>query len=274
MAVLLSPIGNGFQFLTTTGLPLVGGQIYTYQAGSSTPLTTYSDNGGIVPNANPIILGSDGRPQTQIWLTQGFNYKFILTDSNNNQIQSYDNLYGILQTAPTVSNTVPSGLIAIWSGSVGSIPLGWTLCNGQNGTPDLRNSFILGAGNTYAVGATGGSTDSIVTSHTHTFSVSSTGSGTTSSGNASISDPGHNHSTIKGNAGTADSDFFSYTGSTGFQGTSTNGMNTATTGITDSGHTHAFSVSTSGSGTTANTGVSGTNANMPPYYSLAFIMKT
>ena len=145
MAVLLSPLGNGFQFLTTTGLPLSGGQIYTYQAGSSTPLSTYSDNGGTVPNANPIVLGVDGRPQTEIWLTQGFNYKFILTDSNNNIIQSYDNLYGILQTAPAVSNTVPSGLIAIWSGSIGAIPSGWVLCDGTNGAPDLRNSFILGA---------------------------------------------------------------------------------------------------------------------------------
>ena len=270
MAVLLSPIGNGFQFLTTTGLPLVGGQIYTYQAGSSTPLTTYSDNGGVVPNANPIVLGSDGRPQTQIWLTQGFNYKFILTDSNNVQIQTYDNLYGILQTAPSVSNTVPSGLIAIWSGSVGSIPLGWTLCNGQNGTPDLRNSFILGAGNTYAVGATGGSTDSIVTSHTHTFSVTSTGSGTTGSGNAVISDPGHSHtiSYIPNLPGGG-------SGGPDLNGTgTTKATSTATTGITDSGHTHPFSVSTSGSGTTANAGSSGTNANMPPYYALAFIMKT
>ena len=270
MAVLLSPIGNGFQFLTTTGLPLVGGKIFTYQAGSNTPLTTYSDNGGSVPNANPIILGSDGRPQTQIWLTQGFNYKFILTDSANVQIQSYDNLYGILQTAPAVSNTVPSGLIAIWSGSIGSIPLGWVLCNGLNGTPDLRNSFILGAGNTYAVGATGGSTDSIVTSHTHTYS--GTATGTTNSGNAVISDPGHSHTLTN---------FSAITGGGAEQIALNNGSNlvgrsfstnTSTTGITDSGHTHAFSGAFSG--TTANAGSSGTNANMPPYYSLAFIMKT
>ena len=48
MSVNLSPIGNGFQFFTTTGLPLAGGLIYTYQAGSSTPLATYSDNGGVI----------------------------------------------------------------------------------------------------------------------------------------------------------------------------------------------------------------------------------
>ena len=67
-------------------------------------------------------------------------------------------------------------------GAVGSIPSGWYLCNGQNGTPDLRDSFILGAGNTYAVGATGGSTDAIVVSHTHTATSTST-----------VTDPGHNH---------------------------------------------------------------------------------
>ena len=270
MAVLLSPLGNGFQFLTTTGLPLSGGQIYTYQAGSSTPLTTYADNGGTVPNANPIVLGVDGRPQTEIWLTQGFNYKFILTDSSNNIIQSYDNLYGILQTAPVVSNTVPSGLIAIWSGSVGSIPSGWVLCNGLNGTPDLRNSFILGAGNTYAVGATGGSTDAIVPSHNHTFS--GTATGTTNTGNAAISDPGHSHTVTNVSAitGSGAEQIAANSGSNlGGRSFSTN---SSTTGITDSGHTHTFSGTASA--TTATTGSSVTNANMPPYYSLAFIMKS
>jgi hypothetical protein len=241
MAVLLSPIGNGFQFLTTTGLPLNGGLLYTYQAGSSTPLATYSDNAGNVANANPIVLGVDGRPASEIWLTYGFSYKFVLCDSSNNVIQTYDNLYGILQTAPTVSATVPSGLIAIWSGSLGSIPSGWVLCNGSNGTPDLRNSFILGAGSTYAVGTVGGSADAIVVSHTHT---------------ATVTDPGHLHSVQHG-AGTQGS-----TGTEVQNNAATNGYtqtSTATTGITVANST---------------TGVSGTNANMPPYYALAFIMKT
>jgi microcystin-dependent protein len=243
MAVLLSPLGNGFQFLTTTGLPLSGGLLYTYQAGSSTPLTTYSDNGGTIANANPIVLGVDGRPQTEIWLTQGFNYKFILTDSSNNIIQSYDNLYGILQTAPAVSGTVPSGLIAIWSGSVGAIPSGWVICNGQNGTPDLRNSFVLGAGNTYAVGATGGSTDAIVVSHTHTAT-------------STVSDPGHAHSGVLNDSGVGQ-----LVAGSGIAYNRLLTTNSNTTGIT---------VST----TNASTGTSATNANMPPYYALAYIMKS
>ena len=239
MSVLLSPIGNGFQFLTTTGLPLNGGFIYTYQAGSTTPLTTYSDVNGLIPNANPIVLGSDGRPTSEIWLTQGYSYKFVLTDSTNNQIQTYDNLYGILQNAPAVSNVVPTGLIAIWSGSVGSIPSGWLLCDGTNGTPDLRNSFILGAGNSYSVGQTGGSADAIVVSHTHT---------------ATVTDPGHNHTYNQATnqspqSGSATQVFVSNT---------SQNTGTSFTGI---------------SVTNASAGTSGTGANMPPYYALAFIMK-
>ena len=246
MAVLLSPIGNGFQFLTTTGLPLNGGFIYTYQAGSSAPLTTYSDVNGLIPNANPIVLGSDGRPQTEIWLTQGYSYKFILTDSTNNQIQTYDNLYGILQNAPAVSNVVPTGLIAIWSGSIGSIPSGWVLCDGTNSTPDLRNSFILGAGNSYSVGQTGGSTDAIVVSHTHTAT-------------STVTDPGHIHAvTSYYNGASIANQASSYANQN-----SASNFNTqsAVTGIT---------VATSNT----TTGVSGTGANLPPYYALAYIMKT
>lgn len=57
-----------------------------------------------------------------------------------------------------------SGQISIWSGSIVSIPDGWFLCDGTNGTPDLRNKFVVGAGDTYAVGANGGSED-----HPHNF---------------------------------------------------------------------------------------------------------
>lgn len=159
MAYLLSPIGNGFQFFGTTGLPLNGGYLYTYQAGSSTPLLTYTDSNGSVPNTNPIILGTDGRPPQEIWLNSGYSYKFILTDSSGNQIATYDNLYGI----PTsISSAVlPTGSIIMWSGSIGSIPAGYVLCNGSSGTPDLRDRFVVGAGNSYAVGNNGGFTSNV-----------------------------------------------------------------------------------------------------------------
>lgn len=55
------------------------------------------------------------------------------------------------------------GMIVMWSGAIVDIPDGWVLCDGDNGTPDLRNRFVLGAGDTYAVDDTGGAD-----SHTHT----------------------------------------------------------------------------------------------------------
>ena len=61
-----------------------------------------------------------------------------------------------------------TGMIIAWSGSVASIPTGFVLCDGNNSTPDLRDRFIIGAGNNYNVGATGGSKDAILVSHSHT----------------------------------------------------------------------------------------------------------
>ena len=113
MAFLLSPIGNGFQFFTTTGLPLNGGYIYTYQAGSSTPLGTYTDSTGGVSNTNPIQLGTDGRPPNEIWLNSGYSYKFVLQDSASVTIQTYDNLYGIPSSVASAT-AVPSGAIIAW----------------------------------------------------------------------------------------------------------------------------------------------------------------
>lgn len=234
-SVLLSPVGNGQQFFDNNGVPLSGGLLYTYQAGSSTPLTTYTTNNGTIANTNPIVLDSSGRSANEIWMQTGYTYKFVLQTSAAVTLQTLDNLYPILQSATASGATIPTGLIAIWSGATGSIPTGWTLCNGTNGTPDLRNSFIIGAGSTYAVGQTGGSADAIVVSHTHT-----------------ITDPGHLHNTTSSGSGTLIN-----AAASGTTGASTSTTATATTGITNQ-----------------TTGVSGTNANLPPYYALAFIMKT
>ena len=73
------------------------------------------------------------------------------------------------------ANRIPAGLIAMWSGSVANVPSGWALCDGSNGTPDLRDRFIVGAGGSYNVGSTGGSSIYSL-SHTHKYS------GRTSSG--------------------------------------------------------------------------------------------
>jgi hypothetical protein len=144
----------------------------------------------------------------------------------------------------------PSGGIIMWSGSIASIPTGWYLCNGTNGTPDLRNKFIVGAGSTYAVAATGGTADAIVVSHTHSVTVNQ-------------NDHSHGNVTQYGNpitrmgSGTGRE---SGTSPNSALGKSDNGSNT-------DGASADISVSLS------STGSSGTNQNLPPYYALAYIMK-
>ena len=153
MSVNLSPIGNGQQFFDNNGVPLAGGLLYTYAAGSSTPLSSFTDNAGAIANTNPIVLNSAGRPPSEIWLTYGSAYKFLLADSSNNMIWTLDNISGIVTTQAATA-AIPSGTIIIWSGAINAIPSGYYLCNGSNGTPDLRDKFVVGAGNSYAVGAT------------------------------------------------------------------------------------------------------------------------
>jgi microcystin-dependent protein len=247
MAVNLSPIGNGFQFFTTTGIPLAGGKIYTYLAGSSTPLATYTDNMGTVANANPIVLGSDGRPADEIWLTYGYNYKFVLKTADDSTIQTYDNLYGIIGVQPTTGATIPAGLISMWSGSIGSIPSGWYLCDGSNGTPNLTDRFIIGAGSTYAVNGTGGvSSVTLVTgnmpAHTHIATVSETPHSHTGTGGQYVQNGGGGLG-IGGGAG-----YSIYTSTA-----------TASTGIT-------VANASVGSGTSFSV--------LNPYYALAFIQKS
>lgn len=155
-------------------------------------------------------------------------------------------------STPTWGSGFPSGGIILWSGAADAIPSGWVLCNGSNSTPDLRNRFVIGAGSTYAVGATGGSADAITVSHTHTVS------GTTGDGGS------HYHSYQTG-----------YQTNVPIQGSNGNfggGTPDDTSHIyyssTVDAHTHSFSA------TTASTGSSGTGANLPPYYALCYIMKS
>lgn len=60
------------------------------------------------------------------------------------------------ELAETVRGSVPPGCIVLWSGAEADIPGGWALCDGQDGRPDLRSRFVVGAGSGYAVGVTGG----------------------------------------------------------------------------------------------------------------------
>jgi hypothetical protein len=240
-SVLLSPVGNGQQFFDNNGIPNAGGLIYTYQAGSSTPLSTYTTVNGTIANTNPIVLDAYGRTPSEIWMQTGYSYKFIIQTADAVTLQTLDNLYPILQTAPTVTpSSVPTGAIILWSGSIGSIPTGFVICDGTNSTPDLRDRFIIGAGSTYAVAATGGSANAIVVTHTHT---------------ASVADAGHAHTVTAPTSG----------GTNAFV---SSGTTTLPASITTSTQTTGITV------TNASAGTSGTNANLPPYYALAYIMKT
>lgn len=97
MAVNLSPVGGvAAQFFDNDGNVLSGGKIYTYAAGSSTPAVTYTSSTGVIQHSNPIILDSAGRvPGGEVWLTDGINYKFVVKNSIEVLIGTYDNISGI-----------------------------------------------------------------------------------------------------------------------------------------------------------------------------------
>lgn len=188
-------------------------------------------------------------------MTQAFNLSQLANNLNSSgQLDATDGLVNAVPVAnggtgastaaaaranldvPQAIYAVPSGGIIMWSGSTGTIPAGWFLCNGLNGTPNLLDRFVIAAGGSYGVSSTGGSKDAIVVSHTHT-----------------ATDSGHTHSTP----------------TVTIAGVSPGGGLQIPAGITSTttGTSNAnISVSS--------TGASGTNANLPPYYALAFIMKS
>ena len=106
--VYLAPtFGAGYQAFDSAGLPLNAGLIYTYIAGGTTPQATYTTSTGNVANANPIVLGADGRTPSEVWLLKGQSYRFDVKDSAGNLLKTYDNLSGIndLTAAQTGSPT-------------------------------------------------------------------------------------------------------------------------------------------------------------------------
>jgi len=181
---------------------------------------------------------------------------------------------------------IPIGGIIMWNGSSASIPSNWQLCDGSNGTPDLRNKFILG-GNAYSTSAwresitgstlsTGGNKDSIAVSHTHSFSgtADSAGAHTHTVTGSTSNDGAHTHTTTLG-VGTTSSTNPPY-----WQGTGGNTQSSATTSSAGA-HTHTLSGTAASAGahghtltgSIASAGSSGTNANLPPFFVLAFIQR-
>lgn len=128
MAQYFSPVAND-QIFDANGDPLVGGQIETYVAGSSTPAATYIDNTGGTPQSNPIILNSLGYPTLgPIWLTGGIAYKFIIKNAAGSTLRTIDNIVGIGDTSVSLSEWVESGLVPTYiTGTSFSVPGDQTL---------------------------------------------------------------------------------------------------------------------------------------------------
>ena len=216
---------DGGSAITALTLDMSAAGEAQFNAGITSPGTVTS-SGTLAVTGNLTVDGASGTASTTVLTSAGSG------------------------ATPTWASPFPSGMIVLWSGSTGSIPTGWVICNGSNSTPDLRDKFVVGAGSTYAVDATGGSANATLPSHTHTAS-------------SSVTDPGHFHNILPQLAGA-----FSNNGGfiqTAVQANPSNSpagnTDTKTTGISVS-----TSISTAGS--------SATNANLPPYYALAYIMKT
>lgn len=165
----------------------------------------------------------------------------------------------VIAVNPEFGGFTPIGGIIMWSGSSNTIPANWSLCNGSNNTPDLRSRFIVGSGGTFTTGNTGGSANSVVVAHSHTAT-------------SSVTDPGHSHPP---GTNPDDGSALNYTGQVAIQtnemlleanvAPSSKGTTFTQTGNAQTGVTVSTTVNSSG--------VSGTNANLPPYYALAFIMR-
>jgi hypothetical protein len=110
-AVSLSIFGGvGAQFFDNNGNPLSGGKIYTYEAGTTTPLATYTSSTGITAHTNPIVLNSGGRVPSggEIW-NQLRLYKFVLETSAGVLIATYDNVGSSFNAAAIIANFTGNG---------------------------------------------------------------------------------------------------------------------------------------------------------------------
>ena len=274
---------NGTSVVETLTLPATGVTSLTTSSG----LSTNTAATGAVSVTNTGVIGVTASTGLSTSASTG---SITLTNTGVTQITAGSGISisgstgNVTITSTGTGTSIPSGVITMWSGSIASIPSGWFLCNGSNGTPDLRDRFLVGAGSTYAVAATGGSANATLVSHSHTVSASGTtaGAGGHSHGvsdpghSHSVNDPGHTHTNTTGTQilsnGTAV--FLSGYANNGTTDGAATGisLNGALTGVSVNGvgdHTHSVSVA----GNTSVDGSSATNANLPPYYALAYIMK-
>ena len=187
---------------------------------------------------------------------------FLVEDLGNNRIRLVPTPTHVSEAGTPVNKAllqhmenhlVPPGAIIMWSGSINDIPVGWALCDGSNGTPDLRDRFIVGAGGSYNVGNTGGANTVTLSinqmpSHNHTGEIAMAGE--------HRHDVWYTREGVSGGADmlvVADLEFTSFAGSVR-ESTDRSGN-----------HTHSFTINSTGGGQA--------HENRPPYYALCFIMK-
>ena len=154
MAANLSPLaGAAWQFFSNSGLPLAGGKLYTYLAGSTTPQASYTSSTGLVANTNPIILNSAGRLDNEVWLPEGVSYKFVLNTSLDVTLGTYDNIAGINDFATAIATAV-AGVYASFSGSSGSSLVGY-IASGTGAVAQTVQSKLRQTFNVKDYGAVG-----------------------------------------------------------------------------------------------------------------------
>jgi hypothetical protein len=141
--VFLSPVGGvAAQFFTNSGVPLTGGKLYTYAAGTTTPQATYTSSSGGTAHANPIILDSAGRvPGGEIWLSASL-YKFVLNTSTDVLIATYDNVGGIGAASYQVQNFTGTGSQVVFTLSNASLGENFTFVY-INGVYQQKNTYTV-----------------------------------------------------------------------------------------------------------------------------------
>jgi hypothetical protein len=169
--------------------------------------------------------------------------------------------------------TVPQGGIIMWSGSIANIPAGWALCNGANGTPNLRDRFIVGAGGSYNPYTTGGAASATTNTAGWHGHGSFTGGHTLTEAQMpahshGVNDPGHNHMVFTDDntgaaAGGANRDATPGSFPQGPTSTTTTGVSVQSTG---GGQAHMHPINSDGAH-------QHTVDTLPPFFALAFIMK-
>lgn len=134
------------RYLDANGVPLAGGKLYAYQAGTSTPQNTYTDQGGLTANANPLVLDSQG--YGSMWLDPTLSYKFILQDSLGNVQWTVDNVVGTLTASSVATISIQDGAVTsakLASGAVNSAALASDSSVDANrpvNTNNIRNGSI------------------------------------------------------------------------------------------------------------------------------------